>query len=112
MKKRNGQPQNHPGRPKGPIKTKNPMVRAVLEAVDRAGYTDIYIANRAGLESNELSRWRTGEYDNPGVIRICWVLEALGMQFWIVDKFEPRRPTNEHRISSHGSPRRSADHPH
>jgi len=91
MKKLNGHPQNHTGRPKGPIKTKNPLVRAVLEAIDRAGYTDQYVARRAGLGKNELSNWRRGQHDNPTVIRIAWTLTAIGAQVWVVDNLEVRK---------------------
>lgn len=107
MRKLNGQPQNHPGRPKGAIRTKNPLVRAVLEAIDRAGYTDSFIAVRAGLGKNELSNWRRGEHDNPTVARLCWVLESIGAQVWVVDNLEVRNDlVRQRRRDNREGPRR------
>lgn len=86
-----GLPRNHPGRPKSAIRAKNRIMRSVIEAVDRSGFTDSYIAARAGIGKNELSNWRAGYRGNPSVLRLSWVLEAIGAEIEIIDRNERKK---------------------
>lgn len=87
----NGLPRNCVGRPKGPNKATTPLMRSVIDAIDRSGFDDAYVAKRAGIGKNEISNWRTGYRGNPTVIRLSWVLEAIGHSAVIVDDKERQR---------------------
>jgi DNA-binding phage protein len=74
----------YPGRPRGPVVATDPLIRAVLEAVDKSGLDDGWIAKRAGISRNELSRWRSG-VNSPRVRSISYVLAAIGAHAVVID---------------------------
>lgn len=84
MKRLDGKPRNHPGKARGPIKAKNPIVIATLEAVERSGMSDRKICKIAGIGKNELSQWRTMAR-TPMVERVSWVLQAIGAHVIVID---------------------------
>lgn len=89
MKRLNGQPRNHPGKPRGPIRTNDPITRAVLEAVEKSGMHDYVITKRAGINKNEISSWRIGQRE-PKAYRLSYVLEVIGAHIEIIDNNDKR----------------------
>lgn len=73
------------GRPPGPNRARDPLTRAVLDALDRNPRgTNAWLAKRAGIGRNEISRWRMGTY-TPSAYALWLVMEAAGLGFEIID---------------------------
>lgn len=69
----------------GPIRTTEPLVRQVLEAVERSGLLDKQIVSLAGVNGNELAAWRRGER-NPTLMRMSKVLAVVGAELVVQER--------------------------
>lgn len=62
---------------------KDPLSRALIDAIHFSRRTDTAIARDVNLSHNHISRWRKGEH-SPRAVLVCWVLEAINCKFDIV----------------------------
>ncbi len=76
------------GRPRGERRTTNPLTCAVLDAIERSGLDDKWIAAKAGLPKGTISNWRL-DRTTPNGNQIAWVLTVLGATFSIHDGATP-----------------------
>lgn len=74
-------------RKRGSIRHTDPLVRQVLQAVERSGLLDKQIVSLAGVNGNELAAWRRGER-MPTLPRMSKVLAVIGAELVV----QERRP--------------------
>lgn len=74
----------HAGRPKADVAAADAVTQVVVEAIDAAGFDDGYVARRAGIGRNELSRWRHG-HASPSAASLAAAAQACGFEVFIRD---------------------------
>lgn len=77
----------HTGRARGPNRAKDPITRAMVDMIDRSGYTDKFVADRAGVAVVQMMHYRAGN-QTPGAATVAWILGALGASFRVEDDNE------------------------
>lgn len=75
------------GRARGPNQAQDPITRATIDMVDQSGFTDKFVADRAGVSVTMMSDYRLG-YATPSAAKCAFILEALGATFHVEDDNE------------------------
>lgn len=70
------------GKPKSPIRTASPTLRALLVAVDEAGMTDKAVSERMRVHSARVSEWRRGKHE-PTIMYLEHMASVLDMEITV-----------------------------
>lgn len=72
-------------KPRAPIKTASPTLRALLEHAERKGVVQAQIAEALGCHPPRISSWRRGA-NEPGIMIVEQLADFLGLELELKEK--------------------------